>query len=286
MSALLLGVALFQAKSIAVLRCENRPAIARVLGSNFRIADSDAASVVVWTGEDWLKPMASLDAFVPATRASIGQLQHHYAHAKIFVLIPEALPPGIASLVRQASREAGASVITPSSESAPTVQSRLVLSVYDAVMSGKSAHGKWTLLSFSSQEPEEGTAAMAIDGDPETYWHTQYNGTTPKPPHEVIVDTGTVAEIGGFTYLPRQDGGANGTAKDFEFAWSLDGKSWEVARGVDKRGGLARVSLALARPVTMRYFRFRILTTLNGGPWGSAAELDVLPAVAAGTGLL
>jgi hypothetical protein len=48
-------------------------------------------------------------------------------------------------------------------------------------------------------------AARAIDGDSSTFWHTRWNADQ-KQPHSVTVDMAKANRIGGFTYLPRQDG--------------------------------------------------------------------------------
>ena len=43
--------------------------------------------------------------------------------------------------------------------------------------------GEWKILSASSEEPDTGFAHFAIDGNPDTYWHTSYtNGLPGFPP--------------------------------------------------------------------------------------------------------
>ena len=56
----------------------------------------------------------------------------------------------------------------------------------------------------SSQESGEGDATHLTDGNPNTYWHTMYSVTVAIPPHWVDFDCGSVKNIKGFTYLPRQ----------------------------------------------------------------------------------
>lgn len=73
----------------------------------------------------------------------------------------------------------------------------------------------------------------AIDGLPNTVWHTQWDGASPPPPHSFIVDLRTGAQVRGFRYLPRQDGLPNGTIGKFRFFTSVDGVEWgkPVAEG-------------------------------------------------------
>lgn len=39
--------------------------------------------------------------------------------------------------------------------------------------------GEWKILSASSEEPDTGFAHFAIDGNPDTYWHTSYTNGLP-----------------------------------------------------------------------------------------------------------
>ena len=55
----------------------------------------------------------------------------------------------------------------------------------------------------------------AIDGDPNTMWHTEFGFLEPAHPHEMILDLGASYELSGFGYLPRP-GAGNGTIKDYE----------------------------------------------------------------------
>ncbi|MES1163396.1 MAG: discoidin domain-containing protein, partial [Rhizobacter sp.] len=73
----------------------------------------------------------------------------------------------------------------------------------------------------------------AIDGDPRTLWHSQWEGVAPQPPHSLIVDLGHSTRFSGLRMLPRQDGPANGTIAKFRFYTSVNGVDWgrPVAEG-------------------------------------------------------
>lgn len=78
-------------------------------------------------------------------------------------------------------------------------------------------------------------ARLAIDGDPVSMWHTEWSNTAIRPPHPhfLQVDLGTPRAVGGFRYLPRQDGSLDGSITDYRFYVSDDGVEWgaPVAQG-------------------------------------------------------
>ena len=78
-----------------------------------------------------------------------------------------------------------------------------------------------------------GGAQNAIDGDPGSVWHTQWDGASPPPPHSLIVDLGHAQQVHGFRYLPRQDSSQNGVIAKYRFYVSENGVEWgkPVAEG-------------------------------------------------------
>ena len=79
---------------------------------------------------------------------------------------------------------------------------------------------------------ETAPASNAIDGKTGTFWHTQWSTSSPAPPHTYTVDMGKVVTIGGFRYLPRTDGNANGRIASWRFLISTDGVTWtQIGQG-------------------------------------------------------
>ena len=76
-------------------------------------------------------------------------------------------------------------------------------------------------------------ASAAIDGNPATQWHSQWNGAAPPPPHSFVVDMKRPMRVTGFKVLPRQDASTNGVIGRFNFYVSVDGVDWgkPVAEG-------------------------------------------------------
>lgn len=144
----------------------------------------------------------------------------------------------------------------------------------------------WNVVSVDSEEVtgDNHRGSNAIDGNSTTIWHTRWNADQ-KQPHSITVDMGKTHHIGGFTYLPRQDGLQNGVVEKYRFASSIDGVNWatNIAGGsfanIQNKPSLQEVNFA---PVEARYFRFTSLRTVWGSGWTSAAEISVLPASAKG----
>ncbi len=116
----------------------------------------------------------------------------------------------------------------------------------------------------------------ALDGNPNTMWHTEFRKSNPEAPHEIVVDLGSAFEISGFIYLPRP-GGGNGTIKDYEFFVSESDQDFgsPAARGAFGRSQSAN-SVKLKTKKTGRYVRLVALSEMNGRPWTSIAGLQIL----------
>ncbi|MGV9777904.1 discoidin domain-containing protein [Streptosporangium sp. NPDC003464] len=138
----------------------------------------------------------------------------------------------------------------------------------------------WTVAYCDSQElvAEHDPATNVLDGNMATFWHTQWTNVSPVPqsPHEIQLDMQSSHTVSGFTYLPRQDGSQNGWVGQYEFYVSADGTNWgtPVATGTfAKDNALKTVNFPA---VSGRYVRFRALSEVNGNPWTSCAELNVI----------
>jgi hypothetical protein len=163
-----------------------------------------------------------------------------------------------------------------------TVSSTLVVQTYVS-------QAVWTLKYADSQETqaENGAAINAFDGNSLSKWHTQWSTANPPPPHEIQINLGASYTLNGFVYLPRQDGCSNGTVSQYEFYVSTDGVNWGTAVSTGTFnygtanlgcGGLPRLpQQVISFPAkTGQYIRFRALREVNGQPWTSAAEINVL----------
>jgi beta-galactosidase len=128
----------------------------------------------------------------------------------------------------------------------------------------------------SSEEADEGLAAFVLDGDPSTYWHTQYTGSTPKHPHSITLYFQSSQPVIGFDYTPRQTNG-NGRVADYEIQYSADGTSFQNhLRGkFPATSGTQRILFENPIPLALAV-RLIAHSEQNGGPWASIAELKFL----------
>lgn len=113
----------------------------------------------------------------------------------------------------------------------------------------------------------------AMDGDPQTLWHSFFGSGETSHPHDLVIDLGEQRGISGFAYLPRS-GGGNGTIKDFELYLGDDKSDFghPIAKGTfTKRHGENIVRFNT--PIKGRYAKLRALSEINGRPWTSIAEL-------------
>ncbi len=136
----------------------------------------------------------------------------------------------------------------------------------------------WRVAYYDSQETvgEYAPASNAIDGNKATFWHTQWKGAQPPPPHEIQVDLGVYYDVEGFRYLPRQDGGVNGRFGQYEFYVSADGVTWGAPLATGTFANDATEKEVKFSPTTARYVRLREISAANGDLFASMAELNVL----------
>jgi hypothetical protein len=141
-------------------------------------------------------------------------------------------------------------------------------------------HIKLTVIKVDSEEidGENARGTNAVDGNPETFWHTQWQDASPECPHEIIIQLGEPATLKGVTYLPRQDESENGTIKDYELYLSDDGKDFgkPVKKGAFD-SGKEKKTISF-EPKKCGFIKLRALSEINGEAWTSAAEIGVIPA--------
>ncbi|KAL8834088.1 MAG: hypothetical protein Q9170_003924 [Blastenia crenularia] len=124
---------------------------------------------------------------------------------------------------------------------------------------------------------EDGRAVNALDGNPATFWTTQWNNVAIAPgyPHFFKIDMQASYAVRGMKYLPRQTpGNSQGNIGQHLIEASSDGKSWTVvARGTWEDD--AQMKTVNWRDVQARYLRLTALTEAGGrGPWAAAAEIQ------------
>jgi beta-galactosidase len=150
-----------------------------------------------------------------------------------------------------------------------------------AALSGlvKRSRSKLSVAGFSSQqEPGDGPAAQAIDGNTKTIWHSRWEPTEAKYPHQITLDIGGERAIAGITYQGRSDGNDNGWIKKFQVFVSKDGQSWgaPALEGEFKTPQNSEQRVTFAQPACGRFVKLVALSEHKGRAFATVAELGVL----------
>jgi len=135
----------------------------------------------------------------------------------------------------------------------------------------------WSVVFVDSEETEgeDGRAINSFDGDPCTFWHTEWPENPPHP-HEIQIDLGGFYDICGFRQLPRQGEYPNGMIKDYEFYVSGDSDNWGPAIASGTFVGNQTEKTVSFDCKLGRCVRLVALSEVNDGPWTSMAELNIL----------
>ncbi len=120
-------------------------------------------------------------------------------------------------------------------------------------------------------------AALAVDGNPDTIWHTQWEPDSPAPPHWIALDLQKPVQLSGIRYLPRGDM-SNGRIAAFEVQLSGDGETWNVAAAGSWSDDAGEKVVRLDQPRMTRYVRLVGRREVRGRAWSSIAELDIIVA--------
>lgn len=145
----------------------------------------------------------------------------------------------------------------------------------------KSKYNKtgWQVVSFSSQEASgepnnNGYAALIIDGDKKTYWHSQWQGGQASYPHFFVVDMREVRPVTGFQIT--MSGGSNRYIKSFDMLASNDNLNWTKVYSNTDAPNMETFSFKLSETVDMRYFKLVINSgRANDGPFVRVNEIEV-----------
>lgn len=141
---------------------------------------------------------------------------------------------------------------------------------------------KLTVTQVDSEEPlpsdegQDGRAGNAVDGNPQTLWHTQWQNTTPDYPHFIILRLSEPALVKGVTYLPRQDRANYGNIRDYEIYLSEDGQNFGLPVAKDAFTPGSSLKTVTFPPQHCRYLKLRALSEVNGGPSAAAAEISII----------
>lgn len=127
---------------------------------------------------------------------------------------------------------------------------------------------------LSGEPAPNGRVAAAFDSNPNTYWHTQWQGAAPKAPHWVTFKANSEAELAKIGYLPRQ-GQQNGRIKTYRLYASATAKDGSADWGEPVSSGQFK------QVTTMQYVDVPTGVT---GPYFKLVAVDMWPSDEGDTG--
>ena len=142
---------------------------------------------------------------------------------------------------------------------------------------GTLAKDKWKVVSIDSESKFNGKlGASAIDGNPQTWWHTEFQKASPSHPHEIVIDLGETRRLKGLRYLARQDVGTNGMIKDFEIYLSDSPDAFGNPVLKDRFKDTKNEQEATFPEKKARYVKLRALSAVRGEVFTSAGEIGLV----------
>ncbi|MDO6427372.1 discoidin domain-containing protein [Thalassotalea sp. 1_MG-2023] len=115
----------------------------------------------------------------------------------------------------------------------------------------------------------------AFDGNEATIWHTNWGDGAPTYPHTITIDLGDTYDVNRIRYLPRQDGGVNGTIVGYELYISDDPDVYPAEPqivGTWEDNTDEKIEW-FTEAVTGRFVKFVATEERGGSEWASAAEI-------------
>ena len=135
--------------------------------------------------------------------------------------------------------------------------------------------GKREWVVTATSEHASHPAELAVDGDPNTFWHSDWT-TGAKLPISLTLDLLTPRIISGFSYLPRQDM-VNGRIARYRTQVSLTGTDWrDWGNPGEFPNQKALQTVVFPKPVKARYLRLTALSDHAGKDYAGAAEFKPL----------
>ena len=130
---------------------------------------------------------------------------------------------------------------------------------------------KQMIATATSEEAGKDVAFNAIDGNPQSIWHTKWNKSDALPQSITLNLGGTYDNINKVTVLPRPDGG-NGNITGYNIYVSTDGTTFtKVATGSWANDATEKTAIFTSSNAS--YVKVEATTGANG--WASAAEINV-----------
>lgn len=133
----------------------------------------------------------------------------------------------------------------------------------------------WKISASTEEKTGEGAgngcAEQMIDGNKNTFWHSQWQGGEVPPPYEIILDMGKVNVVSQLGLIARQN---SVTKMNLEIYAGNDGSTWNLIGKYHFDGNTKTEQYVPVKACKTRYLRLYI-PTLDGATVGHMAELYI-----------
>jgi hypothetical protein len=124
-------------------------------------------------------------------------------------------------------------------------------------------------------------AEAAVDGDPSTFWHSEWQTAHGRLPASLAIDLGSDAGIRGIRYTPRQDIN-RGRIRRYRIEFSHDGRTWQPAAPEASFPDTTEPhEILFVKPIVARHIRLTALHDHGGANAAAIAEFEPLPDLSA-----
>lgn len=141
---------------------------------------------------------------------------------------------------------------------------------------------QWVITASSEETAGEGAApqgrAVAVlDGQPNTFWHSNWASSNNDPPHWLQIDVGVPVAFKGFKFRQRQ---GNNSVKNLKVEISRDGQTWTTIEGSPFRllQNNDEQVFMLPEPVSFRFVKLSTPSRddLWHGKYAMLSEVDLI----------
>jgi hypothetical protein len=138
----------------------------------------------------------------------------------------------------------------------------------------------WAIHDFDSEEttgegPNNGRAVFVLDNVLTTFWHTQWDGANPPPPHHISIDMKEAQTMHGVWVVNRQ-GASGGAATKVTVATSSNGSTWTDAGSYTLTVTNDKQYIYFDEDVVAQYFRITVTETKDNTNHTFFAEIGAM----------
>ena len=127
-----------------------------------------------------------------------------------------------------------------------------------------------------NKDGASGKAEAIIDGDTNTYWHSDYTNNNQNMPHYFMIDMKKVQKVGAVGIITRQAAvGINGHIKDYEIWTGTDAENLTKQCEGSLTYSLDEVWVTLPNQVDAQFVKVVIKSAQNGAKFACCAECHI-----------